>query len=328
MNDLISIIIPVFRVEKYLPRCIESVMAQTYKNIEIILVDDGSPDSSGRICDEYAAKDPRIRVIHKDNGGVSSARNAGLDIAEGKYICFVDSDDYIHENYARRLYSAVSEKNADIASCGFFRYADGVMLKKQKHQYPDAVEYNSSQHFYDLFCNDFRASVPWNKIYRSDIIRENKIKFPEDIRPGEDSLFVARYSGYARCAVFISDALYVYADCETSVCRTFDKRSYFENDEKQIAFLDSIENGDNAPLFSDAVRMKKIFLIMHLMYDNKKFRLKKDMSGYKKFLKENISFFISYSLSLRVKLRFALMAVSPFLFDTVKILYRKLTAKK
>lgn len=113
MEELISIIIPVYKVEKYLPRCIESVAAQTYKNIEIILVDDGSPDRCPEICDEYARKDSRLTVIHKENGGLSDARNAGIEAAHGRYIGFVDSDDYIHPDMYKELYTVLMEERAD-----------------------------------------------------------------------------------------------------------------------------------------------------------------------------------------------------------------------
>ena len=114
MEELISIIVPVYNVEKYLEKCVDSIINQTYKNIEIILVDDGSKDNSGKICDIIKEKDERIKVIHKQNGGLSDARNAGLKIAKGTYIGFVDSDDYIAEDMYQTLYSLSKEKNADI----------------------------------------------------------------------------------------------------------------------------------------------------------------------------------------------------------------------
>ena len=112
---LISVVIPVYKVEQYIHECVDSVIAQTYKNLDIILVDDGSPDSCPAICDEYAERDNRIRVIHKKNGGLSSARNAGIDIARGEYICFVDSDDYVSEIYVEQLYTTLKESGADMA---------------------------------------------------------------------------------------------------------------------------------------------------------------------------------------------------------------------
>lgn len=117
--ELISLIVPVYRVERYLERCVQSILSQTYKNIEIILVDDGSPDESGKMCDVIASKDDRIHVIHKENGGLSSARNAGLDIAKGDYICFVDSDDYIEKDYVSTLLRLINKYSADLAKIDY-----------------------------------------------------------------------------------------------------------------------------------------------------------------------------------------------------------------
>ena len=119
-NNLISVIIPVYKVEKYLDRCVESVVNQTYKNLEIILVDDGSPDNCPKMCDEWAKKDNRIKVIHKENGGLSDARNAGMDIATGEYIGFVDSDDYIDTTMYEKLITKLLETNSDVAMCDYF----------------------------------------------------------------------------------------------------------------------------------------------------------------------------------------------------------------
>ena len=121
MEELISIIVPIYKTEKYLDRCIKSIINQTYKNLEVILVDDGSPDRCGVICDKWAQKDKRIKVIHKENGGVSDSRNAGLDIANGEYIGFVDSDDYIHKDFIKILYNLCKENNSDISVCETFK---------------------------------------------------------------------------------------------------------------------------------------------------------------------------------------------------------------
>ena len=123
-KELISIIIPVYNVQQYLSRCIDSVLRQTYPHFELILVNDGSPDESPQICDDYAKRDGRIKVIHKTNGGLSSARNAGLDIALGAYITFVDSDDWIHEQYLEKLFSMITSHNADIAVANFIMVYD------------------------------------------------------------------------------------------------------------------------------------------------------------------------------------------------------------
>ena len=130
-KKMISIIVPVYNVEKYLNRCVDSIINQTYKNLEIILVDDGSTDNSGKICDEYQKKDSRIKVIHKTNGGMSSARNAGLDIATGNYIAFVDSDDYIALNMMATMRGYVVDNNVDMAVCGFTRLTENKILSER-----------------------------------------------------------------------------------------------------------------------------------------------------------------------------------------------------
>ena len=117
MAELISVIVPVYKVEKFLARCLDSIISQTYENMEIILVDDGSPDSCGSICDEYAQRDARFRVLHKENGGLSDARNCGVEIASGAYIAFIDSDDYIAPNYVEYLYRLLVDNDADISCC-------------------------------------------------------------------------------------------------------------------------------------------------------------------------------------------------------------------
>ena len=109
MEDLISVVVPIYNVENYIKKCVDSILSQTYKNLEIILVDDGSPDNCPQICDEYAQKDNRIKVIHKENGGLSDARNAGIDISKGKFITFIDSDDYIEKDYVEVLYNSIKE---------------------------------------------------------------------------------------------------------------------------------------------------------------------------------------------------------------------------
>ena len=114
LQPLISVIVPCYNVEEYLPKCIESILNQTYRNLEILLVDDGSPDNCGRICDEYAAKDSRIRIIHKKNGGLSDARNAALDVMTGEYVTFIDSDDYVSDDYVEYLYKIIKESGVKI----------------------------------------------------------------------------------------------------------------------------------------------------------------------------------------------------------------------
>lgn len=177
-KNLISIIIPVHNVEQYLRQCIDSVINQTYKNLEIILVNDGSTDNSGKICDEYAAKDNRIEVIHKQNGGVSSARNVGLDVATGDYIGFVDSDDYIEQDMYEYLFSINKKNNTSLAVCNFYIVKDENILTS-----PTIVKHSVLSAEEMLECS-FKQLFSWNKLIARKLF-EN-LRFPEDVGYGED----------------------------------------------------------------------------------------------------------------------------------------------
>ena len=129
MKSLVSVIVPIYKVEKYLNKCVDSIINQSYKNLEIILVDDGSPDKCGEICDKYAEKDSRVKVIHKENGGLSDARNAGIDIAKGDYLLFVDSDDWITSNICEVLIKNANDNLSDIIACNQYESFDGGFHK-------------------------------------------------------------------------------------------------------------------------------------------------------------------------------------------------------
>ncbi len=171
---LISIIIPVYKVEKYLEKCIQSVINQTYENLQIILVDDGSPDNCGKICDEYAQKDHRIEVIHKSNGGLSDARNKGLEIAKGEYIGFVDSDDYIESDMYEVLYNLLKQYNVDVSICNFYTVSQGKIAIKNADN--GIKEYNRIEILKEILLDNDIQSYAWNKLYKRELFGE--IKYP------------------------------------------------------------------------------------------------------------------------------------------------------
>lgn len=176
----ISIIVPIYNKEKYLEKCIESIVGQTYKNIEIILVDDGSTDSSSAICEDWADKDERIKVIHKENGGMSSARNAGLDICNGDYVMFVDSDDWIDSDMAERLYSAAISNNCQIVSSGFYyEYNNGLTSLSD----PKLIEIYGNDIIYNYLMDKIRPEV-WSKLYLKSLISD--FRFNESLFYAED----------------------------------------------------------------------------------------------------------------------------------------------
>lgn len=182
MNDLISIIIPVYNVEKYLDKCIDSVLNQTYTNLEIILVNDGSTDNSPAVCNAWADKDGRIKVIHKENGGLSDARNAGLSEAQGAFIAFVDSDDYIEADMYEKLISTIHQTESDIALCKFRYVYETEQYSVFSADSFDITEYGASDAISALIDDRIRQVV-WNKLYKTQLIKDTLFdvgKFHED----------------------------------------------------------------------------------------------------------------------------------------------------
>ena len=167
---LLNVIVPVYKVENYLDRCVESITAQTYRNLEIILVDDGSPDNCPAMCDAWAAKDSRIKVIHKQNGGLSDARNAGMTIATGEYIAFVDSDDWLNADMYSVLMNAIEQTGADTAGCSFIR-TDGENIPEAANGEPGTKVFGNHEIMSELISDRVIKQVVWNKVYRADKIK-------------------------------------------------------------------------------------------------------------------------------------------------------------
>lgn len=199
---MISVIVPIYNAEKLLSRCIDSILAQTYHDWELLLIDDGSSDGSRVICEEYAQKDARIKVFHKPNGGVSSARNYGLDVSSGDYICFVDADDTIDNNY---IHDLISNADADLVMCGF-RSSVGL------HYLPKA-EFFSENSLRERASEIVRSKaiyVPWIKLLKRSIIEEHQLRFDTKLRLGEDTTFVYSYLSFSKSVRFVSNESYYY----------------------------------------------------------------------------------------------------------------------
>lgn len=204
MKPLVSVIIPVYKVEQYLQKCIESVCGQTLEALEIILVDDGSPDNCGRICDEYATRDSRIRVIHQRNGGLSAARNTGIRIAQADIIGFVDSDDWIEPDMIELLYRNLCKENADISVCGIYWHNKGNVSEKGDKTYAVQSSKEAIESVYRL--PGVKMNV-WNKLYRKHLFHE--ICFPEG-RINEDVYVTVRLLDAAKKTVLDMQPKYHY----------------------------------------------------------------------------------------------------------------------
>lgn len=219
-HSLISVIVPIYKVQDYLKECIESIINQTYSDIEVILVDDGSPDRCPQMCDEWAKRDSRIRVVHKKNGGLSSARNAGLDVAKGEYISFVDSDDFICKDALENLYNRIKDdKSIGITSGLIYRYQDGSINNfKDQWLCSKEIVIPSSEFLLETMSQKTSYTV-WNKLYRRDVIGNTRFR---EGRNNEDTLFMYDLGKNIAilnvCMVEIPHYVYYYRYREDSIC--------------------------------------------------------------------------------------------------------------
>ena len=268
-TPLISVIIPVYNVEKYLHRCLDSVIAQTYQNLEIICVDDGSVDESGKICDQYAVRDARIKVIHQENQGLSAARNRGLDAAEGEYISFVDSDDYILEDMYKKMLDKLLNYNVDLCVCQWqYEFSDGRQVVKKKNIDPTIYGRKTSLEFARfLYRGNSENGVvvaAWNKLYRRALL--DTIHFEGRIH--EDDAFNGRIMAKNISVYVMEEQFYVYAQNGDSLTnKPFSANKFF--------FLDVL--AERRELFkSDAFIRQETELLYCNMYIEYCLRARKD----------------------------------------------------
>lgn len=212
MNKKVTIIIPVYKVEEYLDRCLNSVIKQTYTNLEIILIDDGSPDRCYDLCDSWKLKDSRIKVIHKKNGGLSSARNAGLDIATGDYIAFVDSDDYIASNMIEIMLDAALRNNVNVVCCGRTRVSK--KSKIEMFTLPQEQLITGQEAIKQILIGGSVEEAAWDKLYKADIF--NKRRFPNG-EINEDIVQTIEILGENKWIVHVGRALYYYCENQNSI---------------------------------------------------------------------------------------------------------------
>ncbi len=269
MTPLISVIIPVYNVEKYLRRCLDSVIVQTYRNLEIICVDDGSVDESGKICDQYAVRDARIKVIHQENQGLSAARNRGLDAADGEYIAFVDSDDYILEDMYKKMLDKLLNYNVDLCVCQWqYEFSDGRQVVKRKNIDPTIYGRKASLEFARfLYRGNYENGVvvaAWNKLYRRALL--DKIRFEGRIH--EDEAFCGRIMAKNISVYVMEEQFYVYAQNGDSLTnKPFSANKFF--------FLDVL--AERRELFkSDAFIRQETELLYCNMYIEYCLRARKD----------------------------------------------------
>ena len=238
-TPLISVIVPVYRVEEYLERCVESILSQTYENLEVILVDDGSPDRCPTICDAYAGKDARVKVIHQENKGLSGARNAGIELAEGEYLAFVDSDDYVSPHFIEGLHELLQETGCAIGQCRF-SYVKGEKLTEEGDS--AFCIYRGESLMEQLYGPEEKATyfvVAWNKLYRAELFKETGIRYPEG-RIHEDEATTYQLFHAAKKLAFLDKAMYgYYTENSGSITSVFSAKrlQWLTAQEERIAFF-------------------------------------------------------------------------------------------
>lgn len=225
----ISIVVPVYKVERYLQRCVGSLLSQTFSDIEIILVDDGSPDQCPAMCDQFAEKDSRIRVIHKENGGLSSARNVGIEVAQGKYIGFIDSDDDVADNMYERLYEIIQRENVDFVMSDYIRILNNGEKFLKTLEIPggrynrDAIK---KEIFPQLIMSENLEYGPllsvWHCMYRTEFLKKNRLLFDEEVKWSEDNIFSAFAGYYADSFYYLKgEGLYNYYQNEGTITTSY-----------------------------------------------------------------------------------------------------------
>lgn len=285
-EEKISIVIPVYNATNYLEKCLDSVVNQTYANIEIILVDDGSTDDSGKICDTYAKKDLRIMVVHQDNSGVSSARNKGILKASGKYIAFIDADDMVHSNYIKCLVGNLNGDNLSV--CQIKNFYDDIGFHDVTSD-NGQIKLNKNE-FIEL-CPLYLLNTPCCKLYDLNVLRKNKILFDTKLSLGEDLLFNLDYLKYIDKIVITNQKLYYYRKDNNNTLST----SYNPNMvdiqillfDKYTEFFMNSKMSNHALGIFDSYRFSTLKIIIENEFRNKRISFWLRYFNVRKLLNDN-----------------------------------------
>lgn len=295
-NPLISVIVPIYNVEEYLNRCVESIVNQTYQNLEIILVDDGSPDKCPQMCDEWACKDSRIKVIHKENGGLSDARNAGMKIATGEYIAFVDSDDLVSYTFSEDLLNAILTTKSDLSACDVENFIDDTDVNFSEGAVGEVASYTSEQALSQLIKGQGFRAVAWNKLYHSSLLKGESFEFGKF---HEDEFFTYRILDKCKRLAYINVPLYKYRQREGSIMSVRSDR-HLDMLEAGLQRLDLLKNKYPILFFKDKITFCVGCLNCYSQavkgnFDNSK-AAKKKIKMYRKEIHFSLSEFSELSL--------------------------------
>lgn len=314
MKPIISVIVPVYNSEKYLSRCIESIISQSFVDLEIILINDGSFDKSGDICEKYKDLDNRIIVIHKENGGVSSARNIGLSIARGEYIGFVDSDDYIEKNMYFYLYNHLINSRSDISMCDYyvdFYKSNNINKEEVRNSFEIINNIEAIKRIYD--DKGWKYEICWNKLFKRELFE--KIFFPEG-KIHEDALTTYKLLYKAKSICITTDKLYHYYQSEESITRK-------EFNIKRLDLIDAMnekiqllkdENLTELQYSAEEILIKTLIEFYYETFNlkkEKKYLLDKIKKMYNKSFNRNI---LNKNISIKEKIAYFIFWVNPNIY--------------
>lgn len=272
MNDLVTIVIPVYKVEQYLNECVQSIVEQTYENIEIILVDDGSPDNCPIMCDEWAKKDCRIKVIHKKNGGVSSARNVGIETATGEWILFTDADDKLYRNALEKIINLEIE-TVDMVIANYTRNKNKSEMFSCKTSIVENKEIAQSIFDYKFAYSNLKEVMNvkvslftscWGKFYKKQILIDSKIKFSKELKLSEDAIFNFEYVSNVKDVLLLDECIYYYRPNANSVTSTYSIK-HFESNIFLIEYLLNLKILDKS-----ISKARDFYIIVNILRINEK----------------------------------------------------------
>lgn len=319
MGDLISVIVPVYNVEDYLDECVESLIKQTYENLEIILVDDGSKDSCPEMCDNWAKKDSRIRVVHKENGGLSSARNAGLDVCTGEYISFIDSDDFINETMYETMLSDMKNKEVDIVRCAMPFYKENEVVDNYKINTEKSYTGDEMLDCFFYYKEDMCSGV-CDKLFKAELF--NQVRFPEGIN-SEDYYVLAMIYAKSKGMYYNHRPFYYYRVRQGSISR---KQQIHSHSYDKIIISDKVkeyvinnvsERIDDGTAFQFMTRFGTYYVLLHKKHEkNEEKAWKKDLKIYLKDVLNN------KKVSKGFKLKYLVITFCPHLYVGIKNLLK------
>ena len=319
-RPLISVIVPIYGVEKYLEQCLDSILNQTYRHLEIILIDDGSPDRCGEICDRYASQDTRIQVIHQTNQGLSAARNVGMDMATGEYISFIDSDDYIVPQYYEKMLEGFKQyPDAPIIACLVYQDKDGQITCLSPNWHTTQPVFHSSLTFCEECLLGKMTVAVWNKLFRAELLKDIRFRVG---RIFEDSLFMHDLSPilkqYPGDVVVIPHYLYYYRIRQGSICHG-EEPAIFKSLHTYLEIIN--ESKKENPIFAHKLEMQQQRNIIYLngqLELNKEWK-KKFAATFRPLLKQiPILRIFSFQASWKGKLAMLVIRICPPLYPILR----------